>query len=62
MLSVQGMDEQALRMRRTVARYMAAAFIMMFRSLSPPVKKRWPTLGSVTDSGESLCTDINSKQ
>jgi hypothetical protein len=32
---------------------MAASFILMHRSLSPAVKKRFPTLSSVTDTGKS---------
>ena len=49
---LQGQDERARLMRRTIMRYMCLAFVITLHSISPPIKKRFPTFHHMTKAGE----------
>jgi bestrophin, other len=46
-----GEDERSRLMRRTVMRYINLSYVMTMRSISPPVKKRFPTMDHMVDAG-----------
>ncbi|XP_069115846.1 bestrophin-4-like isoform X2 [Argopecten irradians] len=48
---LHGHDEKARIMRRSVARYMMFGFILITRSVSVAVMKRFPTLDHIVESG-----------
>lgn len=49
--SIYGHDDRGRLMRRTVMRYVNLSCVLTFRSVSPPVKKRFPTLQHLVDAG-----------
>ena len=51
---LQGQDERARVMRRTIMRYMCLAYVITLHSISPPVKKRFPTFRHMTEAGVYL--------
>lgn len=50
-VNLHGHDEKARLMRRTVMRYVCLSFVMTMASISPPVKKRFPTWQHMVDAG-----------
>ncbi|KOX76000.1 Bestrophin-2 [Melipona quadrifasciata] len=51
-LYVTGNDEYARMLRRAMMRYLNLSLILVLRSISSAVKKRFPTLDHVVDSGK----------
>jgi len=51
---VEGNDDYGCMIRRSLMRYLILTLILVLRSISSPVKKRFPTLEHVAESGESL--------
>ena len=49
---LHGHDETARITRRTVARYMMFGFILILRSISSSVMKRFPTLEHIIEAGK----------
>ena len=48
---LHGDDERSRLMRRTIIRYLILAYVMTMRSISPPVKKRFPTIEHMITAG-----------
>ena len=48
---VQGTDKRGRLLRRTILRYASLAYVLTMRSICFPVKKRFPTLDVITESG-----------
>lgn len=48
---LQTNDESGRLMRRTIMRYLCLAFVLTMSSISPPIKKRFPTLTHMTEAG-----------
>ena len=48
---IDGFDEEARMLRRSLMRYMNLALILVLRSISSAVKQRFPTLEHVVESG-----------
>ena len=48
---VQGNDKRGRLLRRTILRYANLAYVLTMRSICFPVKKRFPSLEVVTESG-----------
>lgn len=48
---VQGNDNRGRLLRRTILRYANLAYVLTMRSICFPVKKRFPTLRRVSESG-----------
>ena len=48
---VDGFDEDARMLRRSLLRYMNLALILVLRSISSAVKQRFPTLEHVVEAG-----------
>ena len=46
-----GRDEKSRILRRTVARYMLASLVLILRSVSVSVMKRYPTMEHIVDAG-----------
>ncbi|WAR05255.1 BEST3-like protein [Mya arenaria] len=46
-----GRDENSRMLRRTVARYMLASLVLILRSVSVSVMKRYPTMEHIVDAG-----------
>ncbi|EDW26215.1 GL25692 [Drosophila persimilis] len=49
--SIQGFDDRARAMRRTILRYVCLCQVIVFTMISPNVKKRFPTYNQIIDSG-----------
>ncbi|XP_022211268.1 bestrophin-4 isoform X1 [Drosophila obscura] len=49
--SIQGFDDRARAMRRTVLRYVCLCQVIVFTMISPNVKKRFPTYSQIIESG-----------
>ena len=50
---IRGQDERSRLVRRTILRYACLGIVMTMRTFCIPVKKRFPTLKHLTDSGAS---------
>lgn len=50
---VQGKDEYGRLLRRTLVRYVNLTSLLIFRSVSTAVCKRFPTMDHVVEAGES---------
>jgi Bestrophin, RFP-TM, chloride channel len=50
-VNLHGLDERARLMRRTVMRYVCLSLVMTMASISPPVKKRFPTWQHMVEAG-----------
>lgn len=53
-LYVTGNDDYSRMLRRALMRYLNLSLILVLRSISSAVKRRFPTLDHVVDSGKSL--------
>lgn len=51
-LYVEGNDDYGRMVRRSLMRYLILTLILVLRSISSPVKKRFPTLEHVVESGD----------
>lgn len=51
-LYITGNDEYGRTLRRALMRYLNLSLILVLRSISSAVKKRFPTLDHVVDSGK----------
>jgi hypothetical protein len=49
--TIHGYDEVGRAMRRTIMRYVCLSLTMVFRVLSPRVKKRFPKMSDMVDAG-----------
>jgi len=56
---IQGNDKQGRLLRRTIVRYANLAYVLTMRSVCFPVKKRFPTLHVVTDTGTAAALWMN---
>lgn len=56
-LYVTGNDEYSRMLRRALMRYLNLSLILVLRSISSAVKKRFPTLDHVVDSGKLFMSD-----
>uniref|UniRef100_A0A0N5AFK9 Bestrophin homolog n=1 Tax=Syphacia muris TaxID=451379 RepID=A0A0N5AFK9_9BILA len=56
--SIFGYDERSLMIRRTIMRYLCCMQVLVFRSVSKPVKRRFPTLQSLVDYIVDLRTNL----
>ena len=59
--SVRGADERGRMMRRTIMRYVCLSYVITMASISPPVKKRFPTLTHITDAGNEPSLNLLKK-
>ena len=50
--NIQGSDERARILRRTIMRYLMVSYTMTMSSISCAVKKRFPTLPHLTEAGK----------
>ena len=56
---IEGFDEHARIVRRTVMRYLAMASLIVFQTTSVVVKKRFPTMDHLIEAGGcSSCTFV----
>lgn len=53
-LYITGNDEYSRMLRRALMRYLNLSLILVLRSISSAVKRRFPTLDHVVDSGNML--------
>lgn len=51
---VQGKDEYGRLLRRTLVRYVNLTSLLIFRSVSTAVCKRFPTMDHVVEAGQGL--------
>jgi len=51
---VQGNDNHGRLLRRTILRYANMAYVLTMRSICFPVKKRFPSLERITESGTAV--------
>lgn len=58
-LYVNGNDEYARMLRRAMMRYLNLSLILVLRSISSAVKKRFPTLDHVVDSGFMTALELD---
>ena len=49
--NLHGQDERGRLMRRTVMRYLCLSFVITMSSISPTVKKRFPTFAHMEEAG-----------
>jgi len=56
-LYVTGNDDYSRMLRRALMRYLNLSLILVLRSISSAVKRRFPTLDHVVDSGKSQYWD-----
>lgn len=52
---VKGKDEYGRLLRRTLVRYVNLTSLLIFRSVSTAVCKRFPTMEHVVEAGEAEC-------
>ncbi|XP_025411933.1 bestrophin-2-like isoform X2 [Sipha flava] len=57
-LYVEGNDDYGRMIRRSLMRYLILTLILVLRSVSSPVKKRFPTLEHVVESGYMTADEI----
>ena len=50
-LSITGEGEDSRLIRRTIIRYICCSFVLTMRSISKPVKKRFPSFAHLVDAG-----------
>ena len=51
--NMQGQDDRGRLMRRTLMRYLCLSFVITLSSISPPVKKRFPTFSRMKEAGKN---------
>lgn len=54
-LYIMGNDDYSRMIRRALMRYLNLSLILVLRSISSAVKRRFPTLDHVVDSGKLPC-------
>ncbi|KAK8748043.1 hypothetical protein OTU49_016283 [Cherax quadricarinatus] len=57
-LHITGYDDKGRMMRRTLARYINLSLVLILRSISSPLKKRFPTLDHLVEAGFITSTEL----
>nr|XP_045599925.1 bestrophin-4-like isoform X2 [Procambarus clarkii] len=57
-LHITGYDDKGRMMRRTLARYINLSLVLILRSISSPLKKRFPTLEHLVEAGFITTTEL----
>lgn len=53
---IEGADEEARIIRRTLMRYLTLGSLIVFQATSVRIKKRFPTMDHLVEAGECLLT------
>ena len=56
---LHGQDERGRLMRRTVMRYLCLSFVITMSSISPTVKKRFPTFAHMSEAGIFILVNVH---
>lgn len=51
---IRGKDDRTIMFKRNIVRYMCLLQAMVYRAISPPVKRKYPTLQSLCNAGKYL--------